>query len=93
LARYGHIEEIPAGSIEWDVGVRGAGKLAATLQRELDQAVLFRRIATLETGEEVVDTTVDDLRWTGPTEHFAAWCDRLDAPGLDQRAAALAAHA
>ena len=33
-------------------------KLAATLQRELELAVLFRRIATLETGPEVIGTTV-----------------------------------
>jgi 5'-3' exonuclease len=91
LARYGHIEDIPAGSLDWDVTVRSAGKLAATLQRELELALLFRRIATLETGAGVIDTTVDDLHWTGPTDGFAAWCDRLDAPGLCERAAALAA--
>jgi 5'-3' exonuclease len=91
LARYGHIEDIPAGSIDWDVKVRSAGKLAATLQSELETAVLFRRIATLETGPEVIGTTVDDLHWTGPTDAFAAWCDRLDAPGLCERAEKLAA--
>lgn len=91
LARYRHIEDIPSGSLDWDVKVRGAGKLAATLQRELELAVLFRRIATLETGPEVIRTTVDDLHWTGPTADFATWCDRLDAPGLCERAQALAA--
>jgi 5'-3' exonuclease len=90
LARYGHIEDIPAGSIDWDIKVRSAGKLAATLQQELDLALLFRRIATLATGTDVVDTPVDHLRWTGPTGDFAAWCDRLDAPGLCERADALA---
>ena len=91
LARYGHIEDIPAGSLDWDIKVRGAGKLAARLQDELDLALLFRRIATLAVGPEVVDTPVDDLRWTGPTDDFSSWCDRLDAPGLGERAAALAA--
>ena len=90
LARYGHIEDIPAGSLDWDIKVRGAGKLAARLQDELDLALLFRRIATLAVGPEVVDTSVDDLRWTGPTDDFSSWCDRLDAPGLGERAAALA---
>jgi len=91
LARYGHIEDIPAGSLDWDIKVRGAGKLAARLQDELDLALLFRRIATLAVGPEVVDTPVDDLRWAGPTDDFSSWCDRLDAPGLGERAAALAA--
>ena len=71
LARYGHIEDIPAGSLDWDIKVRGAGKLAATLQDELELALLFRRIATLAVGPEVVGTPVDDLRWTGPTDDFA----------------------
>ena len=37
LARYGHIEDIPAAAGQWDVsGLRGAAKLSATLQARLD---------------------------------------------------------
>ncbi len=43
LARYGHLENIPAAAGQWDVpGLRGAAKLAATLQAQFDDAVLFR---------------------------------------------------
>ena len=90
LARYGRLEDIPAIDLNWEVDVRGARKLAATLQERFDEALLFRRIATLARDAPVSDT-VDDLRWTGPTERFAELCDWLDAPRLAQRAAALAA--
>jgi 5'-3' exonuclease len=90
LARYGRLEDIPAAGADWDVAVRGAGKLAATLQERFDEALLFRRIATLE-ADAPVSATVEDLRWTGPAERFTGLCDWLDAPRLAERADALAA--
>jgi len=81
LARYGHIEDIPAAAGQWDVaGLRGAAKLSATLQAQLDDALLFRRIATVDTDVDV--GTVDDWAWRGPTADFAAVVDELDAPDL-----------
>jgi 5'-3' exonuclease len=89
LARYGHLEHIPAAAGKWDVsGLRGAAKLAATLQDNLELAVLFRLLATLVTDVEV--GTVDDWRWTGPTDDFPAMAERLEAPELIGRAVALA---
>jgi 5'-3' exonuclease len=91
LARYGRLEDIPIGVVDqWDVDVRGAKKLAATLRSGLDEALLFRRIATLETDAPIA-ATVEDLRWTGPTDDFAALCERLDAAALAKRADTLAA--
>jgi 5'-3' exonuclease len=90
LARYGRLEDIPAIDLNWKVDVRGARKLAATLRERFDEALLFRRIATLERNAPV-SATVEDLRWTGPTAGFAELCDRLDAPRLAERATALAA--
>ncbi len=84
LAHYGHIEAIPAMADDWEVGVRGAGRLAATLREQLAEALLFRRIATLELDSVAV--TVDDLEWTGPRPEFVDLCARLDAPGLAERA-------
>jgi 5'-3' exonuclease len=92
LARYEHLEAIPAKGSEWDgVPVRNGGKLAATLAAELELALLFRRIATIELDAPVMDS-VDELRWTGPRPEFAALCDALDAPGLAERADAMAAR-
>ena len=49
LAVYGHLEDIPPAAGQWEVpGLRGAAKLSSTLQSQLDLAVLFRRIATVE---------------------------------------------
>ncbi len=81
LTRYGHIDQIPHAPGQWDVpGVRGAAKLAATLADEYENALLFRRLAVLETGVDV--GTVDEWEWTGPPDYLAQWCDRLDAPDV-----------
>jgi 5'-3' exonuclease len=91
LRRWGHLEDIPADPTVWDAGVRGAAKLNATLREQFELALLFRRIATVET-DAPISATVDELRWTGPPDAaaFAALCDELGAPRLAERAAALA---
>jgi 5'-3' exonuclease len=88
LDRWGHLEDIPADPLAWDAGVRSAAKLNATLREQFELALLFRRIATVETDAEV--GRVDDWRWSGPTEDFAAVVAELDDPRLIERAARLA---
>ena len=81
LARYGHIEDIPAAAGQWDVpGLRGAAKLSATLQAQLAEALLFREIATVVTDIDV--GTVDEWHWRGPTEGLGAVADEIGAPDL-----------
>lgn len=88
LARYGHIEDIPRHAGQWDVpGVRSAANLAKTLADQMDLALLFRRIATVELDVPV--GVVDDWQWTGPTDGFPDMCRRIDAPGLVSRARGL----
>lgn len=88
LARYGHIEDIPPSS--WDVAVRGASTLAATLVSERDLALLFKDLATLR-REPAVISSVEEVHWKGPTEDFAALAEAvLDSPGLVRRASELA---
>lgn len=89
LARYGHLEAIPALAEDWDVQVRGAVKLATTLREERARAELFRDLATLRTDAAV--GTVDDWCWTGPTPEFTDWCARLGATRMAARAERLAA--
>ena len=89
LAKFGSITEIPASSGDWGLpALRGSEKLAVTLRDNLELALLFRRIATIETDVPVGH--VDGWRWTGPTPHFAALADRLGAPHLVERAVRLA---
>jgi len=91
LRRWGHLEDIPADPTTWGAGVRGAAKLNATLREQFELALLFRRIATVETDAPVSDN-VDELRWTGPPDPtaFAELCEVLGAPRLAERTTRLA---
>ena len=89
LAHYGHLEAIPDDPDDWAVQVRGAARLADALVEGRADAELFRHLATLDLEAPVMDG-VDDLRWAGPREGFAAACGRIDAPRLAERAERLA---
>ena len=78
LAKFGHLESIPADWREWSVNVASAGALAHTLSQERDRALLFRTLATLRTDIALFDD-VDQLRWNGPTPAFADLAARFDA--------------
>jgi 5'-3' exonuclease len=90
LDRWTHVENIPANGLHWDVTVRGAAKLAASLREGQEAVALFKRLATLRIDPSLV-ATVEDLRWKGPTEQFAAICADIDIPMLADRVDALAA--
>ena len=77
LAKFGHLESIPANWREWHVNATRASVLADTLSRERDQAMLFRTLATLRSDIALFDD-VDQLRWSGPTPSFDALASRLD---------------
>jgi 5'-3' exonuclease len=67
LARYEHLEAIPASHEQWQVEVRGAAALAASLREHRDDALLFRQLATLRTDVPLGESLAE-LRWTGPDE-------------------------
>lgn len=90
LTRYGHIDQIPLAAGQWDITVRGGAKLAKTLADQLEDALLFRRLATLEVDAPTA-ADVDELRWAGPAPELEAMAARMDAPDLIERTAALAA--
>jgi 5'-3' exonuclease len=77
LARFGHLESIPADWREWRVNAASAGSLSRTLAAERDRALLFRTLATLRTDIALFDD-VEQLRWTGPRPEFAAVAARFD---------------
>ena len=78
LARFGHIESIPADWRTWHVNAANAAALSATLERERERAFLFRNLAVLRTDIALFES-VDDLRWQGPTPDFGLLGVRLDA--------------
>ncbi|MDQ6626850.1 MAG: flap endonuclease [Pseudomonadota bacterium] len=73
LNRHGPIESFPP----------------AVLGERLEQALLFKRLATLRSDVELF-ASVDALRWRGPSAGFAAWTERAGAPRLLERCLAAA---
>ncbi len=87
LGRYEHLEAIPHTVSEWEGAPRGAAKLAATLRERWDDALLFRKLATLRTDQPKV--TVDELEYRGPKPEFQALAESWRKPALYERASAL----
>jgi 5'-3' exonuclease len=77
LAKFVHLESIPADWREWHVNAVNASALARTISDERDRALLFRTLATLRTDIALFDD-VDELQWHGPQPGFDAWGARLD---------------
>ena len=68
LNRYGSVEALPD----------------AVLEDSREDALLFKRLATLRTDVELFQDTAE-LRWSGPTESFSEWVEHLGQPGLLER--------
>jgi 5'-3' exonuclease len=87
-------------------GIAGIGKIGAArllneyvtienipekvLGKERDNALLFKRLATLRTDAPLFGD-VDELRWRGPTSGFAALAEKMADARLGERAKELAA--
>jgi 5'-3' exonuclease len=85
LRAFGHIEGIPRDPKAWPASVRQADVLAATLARDMELALLYRKLATLIDDVPLVEA-LDDLAWRGvPAAAFASWCDRVGARTLRDR--------
>jgi 5'-3' exonuclease len=75
LARYGHLENIPADPQEWGLGGRGV-RLAASLAERHADALLFRQLATLRTDVPLAEK-LEDLEWQGARATLRAVCATL----------------
>jgi 5'-3' exonuclease len=84
LSRYAHLENIPKDWRQWDSAIRRARPLAESLFSAWDDALLFRKLATLRTDAPVFDS-VEELRWNGPRDGFEQWCQRMKSPDLLRR--------
>jgi len=85
LGAYGHLEAIPDDAASWTVRPRGADKLAATLRANREDALLYRKLATLVTDAPLAES-LKDLAWAGvPRERFLALCDKLGLTTLKTR--------
>ncbi|HEX9635082.1 MAG TPA: 5'-3' exonuclease H3TH domain-containing protein [Candidatus Limnocylindria bacterium] len=85
LARWGTLEAIPDSALDWDVPLRNASRLAATLQQQREDAILYRHLARLKTDSAITDD-LDALEWRGvPRETFLSLCDELGFDTIRQR--------
>ena len=90
LAAFGRIEAIPADAEAWRAaGIRGAGRLAPSVERHRERALRTRELATLRRD---VPGLPQELRWRGSDPaQIAALCARLGWRGFAERALRLAA--
>ena len=83
LYRYPRLEMIPLDAAEWEVEVRGAKTLVATLRDNLDEAFLYRELTTLRLDVPITES-LSDLEWQGvPRELFSRVCGEM---GFDPEA-------
>ncbi len=69
LAKFAHLENIPADWRTWGVNCARPGALSLALEENRELVMLFRSLATLRTEVPVFDS-VDQLEWHGPTPAF-----------------------
>lgn len=84
LAVYGSIEKIPRDAASWTVKVRGADKLAATLAEHMEEARLFKTLATLRTDVPIAED-LDALAYRGAKPELRALCETLGLSDLPKR--------
>jgi len=82
IGAYEHLENIPLRAEQWKVKPRGALNLAATFAEHREDALFYRKLATLVETVPLRES-LDDLLWRGvPRTEFLSWCDRLGANTL-----------
>ena len=84
LARFGTLEAIPHDAAEWHVNVRSAGTLNAALRAQWQDAILFRRLATLRSDAPLPQRRPAELEWRGA--HRSAFTDLCRELGQDRLA-------
>jgi 5'-3' exonuclease len=85
LSQYPHLEAIPKDWQQWNPFIRRARPLAESLFAKWDDALLFRKLATLRLDVPAFKA-VDDLLWQGPHPEFEAQCRRMKSLNLLTRA-------
>ena len=87
LSRWRHLDEIPESALDWALPVRNASRLALTLVQHRADAILYRRLATLNRDAEIGPSErLDDLEWHGvPRDRFLALCDELGFDTVRER--------
>jgi len=85
LAHYERIEAIPEDAADWKVEVRGAKRLAGNLAAQREEALLYKRLATLA-EDAPISRSLAELEWKGvPRGAFEDFCAEMNSERLLDR--------
>jgi 5'-3' exonuclease len=84
LSRFEHLESIPDDPGQLGLPAGRAAKLVESLQAHRQEALLFRRLATLRDDVPIVER-LDDLEWKGAAEQLTEVCRELGDDELPKR--------
>jgi 5'-3' exonuclease len=87
LSKFGHLESIPLDAGRW--GIEGithgrTAKLSITLDQRRDEALLYRKLATLRTDVPLAET-LSDLEWQGAYPPLRELCSELGDKSIQER--------
>ena len=86
LHRFGTIDAIPPSPLDWEVPLRNASRLAATLADGQAEVLLYRRLARLNADARIDTGSLDELEWHGvPRAAFIQLCDELGFNRIRER--------
>jgi 5'-3' exonuclease len=86
LRRFGTIDAIPPSPLDWEVPLRNASRLAATLADGQAEVLLYRRLARLNADARIGTEHLAELEWHGvPRAAFIALCDELGFNRIRER--------
>jgi 5'-3' exonuclease len=84
LSRYEHLESIPEDPGQWGLGRARALRLAECLRAHQEDALLYRRLATLR-RDVPLQERVRDLEWHGAQDRLKSLCRELGNDKLPER--------
>ena len=84
LSQFQHIEAIPDDTGQWGVSAGRARRLAQNLNAQREDALLYRRLATLSTDVPLAEG-LDDLEWRGARPGLKQLCVKLGANDIPDR--------
>ena len=83
-----HLEGIPASVLDWQLDIRNASRLSATLEQRRTRCSCTARWRRLnrDSSIEKETPTLDDLEWHGvPRTRFLALCEELGFDTVRER--------
>jgi len=87
LSKFGRLEAIPEDVLTWQIKGMAPGRAASlsiSLDQHLEEAFLYRKLATLRTDVPLAETLAD-LEWQGALPRLKTLCAELDDESIAER--------